>query len=95
MNVTEAMNRLYSVALFSPGFHGATATNILLRARDIIAGKESANAQERATLCAELDGLRDNLTQRQELLQRVHDALKSKRIGEPRTVRGRQKPVGG
>lgn len=88
MNVTQAMARLYSVALFAPGFEGATATNILLRAERILAGVTPSELAERRALAAELNGLRVNLQQRQDLLQRVHDTLAAKNIGKPRVPNG-------
>lgn len=77
--MSSPIDRLYRLAAFGPGanIHGSSATfgYVLLRARKILAGAESASAQERATLCEELDALRDNLAQRQDMLRAIHDEL--------------------
>lgn len=76
----EALNRLYSIALFSPGVAGATFANVLLRAERALAGVSLSDERslplELAALRAELAALRDNIEQRQNVLQRVHDALR-------------------
>lgn len=76
MSPTEALNRLGKLALFPPGAtipgSSATATNVLLRAARALRGESYSGEQ---SLPLELDALRANLAQRQELLRSILAAL--------------------
>lgn len=76
MNPAQAMNALYSLALFGPGVGGATFGYVLLRAERLLAGDTFNGVDaERLEAAQHLRALRHELEARQTRLQLIHDAL--------------------
>lgn len=76
MKRADALHKLTQLVCFAPGAtipgSSATATNVLLRAARALRGESYSGEQ---SLPLELDALRGDLAQRQELLRTILAAL--------------------